>query len=386
MSSIVTSAGRRRRRRRHRPPRPRSAGSRCSGPPTAAPPAAPARSALPQRTHAPVRPVVEPGEGGLDRRELLAGSARAGPGRAAARTPGSPPPPASRRSSGPGATIASRELRAEPVAFGERGRRGGSRAGSDTAAIVQAGYTPTGAPTPRVVHMAIEIDPVCGMEVDTTTTDLKLEHDGTTYWFCGKGCLLEFRDDPERSSTRTTSRRCDAAAAVAACTGRAPDKPADKRRRRDWPRRRRTGHSSRGRTPGGRTGTGRECPRCSFASSPPPGSPCPSPSSTRSRLPPKPVSAGEGRRELRAPLSTGQFDPGGEPRGEIDRDDREDQDEDRRHVDQRQVVRPLVVREDPDRQRLDGAPAVKFVTMISSNDRANASSAPASSAVRIAGK
>lgn len=25
----------------------------------------------------------------------------------------------------------------------------------------------------------------------------KLEHDGTTYWFCGKGCLLEFRDDPE---------------------------------------------------------------------------------------------------------------------------------------------------------------------------------------------
>ena len=50
----------------------------------------------------------------------------------------------------------------------------------------------------EVVHMAIEIDPVCGMEVDTTSTDLKLEHDGTTYWFCGRGCLLEFRDDPER--------------------------------------------------------------------------------------------------------------------------------------------------------------------------------------------
>jgi Cu+-exporting ATPase len=46
--------------------------------------------------------------------------------------------------------------------------------------------------------MAIEKDPVCGMEVDPTTTDLKLEHDGTTYWFCGKGCYLEFRDDPER--------------------------------------------------------------------------------------------------------------------------------------------------------------------------------------------
>lgn len=46
--------------------------------------------------------------------------------------------------------------------------------------------------------MAIELDPVCGMEVDTTTSELSLEHDGKTYWFCGKGCLLEFRDDPER--------------------------------------------------------------------------------------------------------------------------------------------------------------------------------------------
>ena len=46
--------------------------------------------------------------------------------------------------------------------------------------------------------MAIEIDPVCGMRVDTETTDLKVEHDGTTYWFCGRGCMLEFQDDPEK--------------------------------------------------------------------------------------------------------------------------------------------------------------------------------------------
>ena len=45
--------------------------------------------------------------------------------------------------------------------------------------------------------MAIERDPVCGMDVDTTTSDLSLEYDGKTYWFCGKGCLLEFRDDPK---------------------------------------------------------------------------------------------------------------------------------------------------------------------------------------------
>jgi Cu+-exporting ATPase len=46
-------------------------------------------------------------------------------------------------------------------------------------------------------EMAIAIDPVCGMEVDTETSDLKLEYEGTEYWFCGKGCLLEFRDDPD---------------------------------------------------------------------------------------------------------------------------------------------------------------------------------------------
>ena len=45
--------------------------------------------------------------------------------------------------------------------------------------------------------MAIAIDPVCGMEVETATSLLSYEHDGTTYWFCGKGCLLEFTDEPE---------------------------------------------------------------------------------------------------------------------------------------------------------------------------------------------
>jgi Cu+-exporting ATPase len=49
-----------------------------------------------------------------------------------------------------------------------------------------------------VSDMAIAIDPVCGMEVDTTTSTLSLDYDGTTYWFCGKGCLLDFQDDPEQ--------------------------------------------------------------------------------------------------------------------------------------------------------------------------------------------
>ena len=46
--------------------------------------------------------------------------------------------------------------------------------------------------------MAIAIDPVCGMEVDTTTSLLSFEEDGTTYWFCSKGCLLDFKEDPQK--------------------------------------------------------------------------------------------------------------------------------------------------------------------------------------------
>ncbi len=46
--------------------------------------------------------------------------------------------------------------------------------------------------------MAIEKDPVCGMDVDTEMSQLSLEHEGRTYWFCGRGCLLEFRDDPAK--------------------------------------------------------------------------------------------------------------------------------------------------------------------------------------------
>jgi YHS domain-containing protein len=43
-------------------------------------------------------------------------------------------------------------------------------------------------------------EPVSGMTVDpdkARPAGLVTEHDGKTYYFCGKGCLLEFRDDPE---------------------------------------------------------------------------------------------------------------------------------------------------------------------------------------------
>ena len=46
-----------------------------------------------------------------------------------------------------------------------------------------------------------KIDPVCGMTVEVAGAEaagLTWEHDGETYAFCGRGCLLEFRDDPAR--------------------------------------------------------------------------------------------------------------------------------------------------------------------------------------------
>ncbi len=44
-------------------------------------------------------------------------------------------------------------------------------------------------------------DPVCGMTVDPDAAKekgLATTYDGREYVFCGKGCLLEFRDDPDR--------------------------------------------------------------------------------------------------------------------------------------------------------------------------------------------
>ncbi len=44
-------------------------------------------------------------------------------------------------------------------------------------------------------------DPVCGMTVNpevARSAGLVAEHDGQSYYFCGRGCRLEFLDDPSR--------------------------------------------------------------------------------------------------------------------------------------------------------------------------------------------
>jgi YHS domain-containing protein len=52
-----------------------------------------------------------------------------------------------------------------------------------------------------VRSIAPDEDPVCGMHVDPATARAKgltLDFEGRDYVFCGKGCFLEFSDDPRR--------------------------------------------------------------------------------------------------------------------------------------------------------------------------------------------
>jgi YHS domain-containing protein len=49
-------------------------------------------------------------------------------------------------------------------------------------------------------------DPVCGMSVDPTTTTEKVEHAGTTYYFCSAGCRSTFEKDPTRYAAHAHPR------------------------------------------------------------------------------------------------------------------------------------------------------------------------------------
>jgi YHS domain-containing protein len=45
-------------------------------------------------------------------------------------------------------------------------------------------------------EMAMAIDPVCGMRVDTDDAPATAEHEGTTYYFCSQVCHDLFVADP----------------------------------------------------------------------------------------------------------------------------------------------------------------------------------------------
>ena len=48
------------------------------------------------------------------------------------------------------------------------------------------------------LSMTMAIDPVCGMQVDKQTTVYRTEHNGETYYFCSRGCMLEFEETPDK--------------------------------------------------------------------------------------------------------------------------------------------------------------------------------------------
>ena len=48
----------------------------------------------------------------------------------------------------------------------------------------------------RNLQMAAAIDPVCGMDVNVATAQFTVDHEGTTYYFCSRGCMLDFQDEP----------------------------------------------------------------------------------------------------------------------------------------------------------------------------------------------
>lgn len=49
------------------------------------------------------------------------------------------------------------------------------------------------------------IDPVCGMQVDTAKPAATREHDGTTFYFCSKGCAEAFDADPHKYGHATAT-------------------------------------------------------------------------------------------------------------------------------------------------------------------------------------
>jgi Cu+-exporting ATPase len=59
--------------------------------------------------------------------------------------------------------------------------------------------------TTAVEEAAMEIDVVCGMEVDPTDAPAETEHDGKIYYFCSTDCLEEFAEDPAAYAQRPTA-------------------------------------------------------------------------------------------------------------------------------------------------------------------------------------
>jgi P-type Cu+ transporter len=54
----------------------------------------------------------------------------------------------------------------------------------------------------------MNVDPVCGMQVDPATSAHTLDHEGMRHAFCCNGCLNAFKADPKRYAAGSTVKRC----------------------------------------------------------------------------------------------------------------------------------------------------------------------------------
>ena len=61
-----------------------------------------------------------------------------------------------------------------------------------------------------VAVKAVVKDPVCGMDVETSTAAGQANHKGHTYYFCGLKCKEKFELNPEQyvSKSGTSSKGC----------------------------------------------------------------------------------------------------------------------------------------------------------------------------------
>ena len=63
---------------------------------------------------------------------------------------------------------------------------------------MDAPYTWKVEPVPVAPLPETAVDPVCGMRVAIEGAQHVSEHDDITYYFCSKGCRLDFEEDPAR--------------------------------------------------------------------------------------------------------------------------------------------------------------------------------------------
>lgn len=51
--------------------------------------------------------------------------------------------------------------------------------------------------------MAMETDPVCGMQIEESTAAGRSEYNGQTFYFCSANCKTRFDEEPEKFVNQT---------------------------------------------------------------------------------------------------------------------------------------------------------------------------------------